>query len=51
VVVVRSNQSEIETIFDVEWKSSVAVKEIENKAVMEGGQPPKLKLTFQRSRD
>jgi cell shape-determining protein MreC len=44
VVVVRSNQSEIETIFDVEWKSSVAVKEIENKAVMEGGQPPKLKL-------
>ena len=44
VVSVYDNQSEIETIFNPEWKSSVALKVPEIKAVLKGGQVPKLEL-------
>ncbi len=44
VSAVERYRSEIQTIFDPEWKSSVAVGDAKTKAVMEGGQPPRLEL-------
>ncbi len=44
VSAVRNNQSEVQTIFDPEWKSSVASGGASTKAVMKGGQIPELEL-------
>lgn len=37
-------RSEVQTIFDPEWRSSVAIGDAKTKAVLKGGQPPKLEL-------
>jgi cell shape-determining protein MreC len=44
VSAVRKNQSEVQTIFDPEWKSSVAAGNASTKAVMKGGNIPELEL-------
>lgn len=44
IVDVRKHQAEVQTIFDVSWRSSVAIGIAQNKAVLEGGQPPHLGL-------
>lgn len=44
VRVVRRTQSEVETIADPSWKTSVAVGEARVRAVLEGGVPPRLGL-------
>jgi len=41
---IRGSQSEVQTVYDPEWKSSVAVGNSGNKAVIKGSQPPKLEL-------
>ncbi len=44
IVSVNGRQSEVQTVFDPSWKTSVGINSASNKAVMKGGQPPKLEL-------
>ncbi len=44
IVSVNGRQSEVQTVFDPNWKTSVGIGDASNKAVMKGGQPPKLEL-------
>ena len=44
VINVRKHQAEVQTFFDVSWRSSVAIGTAQNKAVLEGGQSPRLEL-------
>lgn len=41
---VRRTQSEVETIFSPTWKGSVSIGEHRVKALLEGGDPPRLRL-------
>jgi len=44
VVAVKKTQSEVETVFDAEWKTSVAVGTSSVKAVLTGGNNPKVEF-------
>ena len=44
VVAVKKTQSEVETVFDAEWKTSVAVGTSSVKAVLMGGNNPKVEF-------
>lgn len=44
VVSVENHQAEVRTLFDSDWKSSVAVGNFNNKAVLHGGSSPNLSL-------
>lgn len=49
VSAVRNNQSEVQTIFDPEWRLSVAVGDASVKAVVNGSQSPELDLISKES--
>ncbi len=49
VTAVRNRQSEVQTIFDSSWRSSVAIGESGNKAVLRGGQHLRLELIARTS--
>ncbi|MDI6820672.1 MAG: rod shape-determining protein MreC [Patescibacteria group bacterium] len=44
VIEVKKNQSEVITLFDPEWRSSVAIGLLRAKALLKGGKEPKLEL-------
>lgn len=44
IINVNGRYSEVQTIFDSEWKTSVGLNNLVDKAVMKGGQPPKVEL-------